>query len=115
MHRIVIAEVAGENCISMQAGQILFNMIEPILSTGETAELDFEGVNVCASPFLNAGVGRLLQVMSRSDLEARIEFVNVKTAIMDVIERVLSNSETYYADPTSRIAFNHIVADEEDE
>ena len=45
--------------MTLEDGEAVYRQIHDPLVHGETVELDFDGVNIFASPFFNAGIGRL--------------------------------------------------------
>ena len=59
MH-INVKELVGENAMTLGDGEAIYARIHDPLIQGETVELDFDGVQLFASPFFNAGIGRLL-------------------------------------------------------
>lgn len=51
----------GANCITLDDGQQVYNAIHPELTAGHPVELDFDRVEIFASPFFNAAIGQLLK------------------------------------------------------
>ncbi|MDS4020203.1 MAG: STAS-like domain-containing protein [Candidatus Competibacter sp.] len=91
-------------------GQVIYNQIHDPLRQGETVELDFEGVDVFASPFFNTSVGRLLEDMERDALNARLRFEHLSGFGERVLRRVIENAEEYYAaSPEHRRTMERIV------
>lgn len=108
--RINVRKWVGENAITPDDGQAIFNLIHGPLQKGETVELDFEGVDVFASPFFNASVGRLLEDLERDALNVRLRFEHLSTFGKRVLRRVIENAEEYYAaSPEHRRVVDRIV------
>ena len=58
----------GEDAITLDDGQSIYQQIKPELLAGHEVELDFDGVSVFAAPFFNAAIGQLLKDLRPEDL-----------------------------------------------
>ena len=104
---IVITEVVGSSpLVTLEKGQLLHDLILPLLLQGEEVHLDFAGIGVLSSPFLNMAIGRLLKDMPIDSLRDRLHFVNMSEENRSVLDKVLNNSNVYYNDPTTRLALD---------
>jgi hypothetical protein len=102
-------ELIGENCITLEDGQKIYELIHPELSAGHLVELDFAGVGVFASPFFNAAIGRLLKDIKSEDLNRLLSVINLVPAGMSVLKRVIENSKQYYSDENIRKALDEVL------
>ena len=59
----------GEDAITLDDGQSIYQQIKPELLAGHEVELDFDGVSVFAAPFFNAAIGQLLKDLRPEELE----------------------------------------------
>ena len=59
--RIFLKKEIGQNCASLDDGAKVLQLISPELFKGSTVEVDFKGVNLILTPFLNACFGKLLE------------------------------------------------------
>jgi hypothetical protein len=76
----------------------------------ETVELDFDGVEVVASPFFNAGIGRLLADLSPDLLNAHLRFAHLSVLADRILRRVIENARDYYAaGPDRRKEIDRVV------
>lgn len=55
-----ICKIVGQNCITLQDGQKVYDAIYPELKAGHPVELDFAEVEIFASPFFNFAIGHLM-------------------------------------------------------
>lgn len=111
MH-IKVKELVGENAMTLDDGAAIYTRIRDPLTQGETVELDFEDVQVFASPFFNAGVGRLVGELTADALNARLKFDHLSDFGARVLRRVIENAKDYYAAPADqRRAIDRIVHD----
>ena len=112
MH-INVKELVGENAMTLDDGDAIYARIYGPLTKGETVELDFDGVQVFASPFFNAGIGRLLGgELTMDALNARLKFDHLSDFGARVLRRVIDNAKEYYgASDPERQAIDRIVRD----
>lgn len=104
-----VVDAVGPHCLTMDDGQRVFQALQSKLSGGDSVVLDFSGVDVIASPFMNAAVGQLLQAMTTVELRKRITFEHLSEVGRDVLERVVHNSSEYYSNPDARRAVDTIL------
>jgi hypothetical protein len=109
---IKVKDLVGENAMTLDDGTAIYSRIHDPLAQGQTVELDFEGVEVFASPFFNAGVGHLLADLEPNALNERLKFEHLSDFGKRTLRRVIENAKEYYAaNPTQRAAIDRIVQD----
>ena len=86
----------------MDDGEIVYNLIHESLVHGDQVELDFDGVEIFASPFFNAGVGRLLVDLNPDALNKLLKFNHLSDFGSRVLRRVIDNAKDYYAFSTDQ-------------
>ncbi|MDN5752054.1 MAG: STAS-like domain-containing protein [Nitrosospira sp.] len=110
MQHISVKELVGENAITLDDGEAIFFRIHDPLIRGEMVELDFDGVEIFASPFFNAGIGRLLADVHPDNLNACLKFQHMPALGDRLLRRVIENAKEYYAaNQGQREAIDHIV------
>ena len=102
MITINIAAAYGPLCISTEDGELLRERIAAAFASGETVELDFQEIDVLASPFLNAGIGSLLRDFKPAELNKRLVLHNLSPEHDDLIRRVIANAREYFTNPKVR-------------
>jgi hypothetical protein len=107
--KCLVHEVVGEHAITMDDGQAIFDKIKPELAAGRPVELDFAGVSVSASPFLNAAVGQLLRDLAPDELNRLLKVINLAPPTLDTLRRVIENSKRYYSSPSYREAVDRVM------
>jgi hypothetical protein len=113
--KIDVKDLCGENCITMDDGLKLNQAINDGLGHKVAVDVDFEGVAVVATPFLNAAVGRLLNQWSADDLNRRLNFKHLSPATKDILTRVIDNAKAYYSNSGSAKKIDEILARYSDE
>lgn len=104
--------VGGDSGITLQDGQQLYDVIHPALRSGEAVRIDFSGVDIIASPFLNAAIGHLLEDISPDDLNRLLQIDGMPPAGMNTLRHVIANAKRYYSDPTIRQAVDRAIREE---
>ena len=104
--------MVGENCITLEDGQKIFDVIHPELLIGNVVELNFENVTVFASPFFNTAIGRLLKDIKPEDLNRLLKIINLVPAGLTVLKRVIENSKEYYSNAGARKALDEVLLEQ---
>ena len=107
--KVDVLKVIGENCITLEDGQKIFDMIHPELSAGKNVELDFENVKIFASPFFNSAIGRLLKDLKPDDLNRLLKITRLNPTGVSVLKRVIENAKEYYSNPNMRKAVDEVL------
>jgi STAS-like domain of unknown function (DUF4325) len=110
--RYSIRSINGDYCITPQCGQALYDIINPLLLSKTTIELDFTGVKAYACPFFNYAMGQLLKDTSRSELHRLVIFVNLSPLGTRILEMVLDTAQRYYSDNDYRQAVDAVLEEE---
>jgi hypothetical protein len=108
---INVAAAFGQHCITTDDGETLNKQISTALAAGQRVELDFAGVAVIASPFLNAMLGTLLREYTPDQLNGRLQFGHLSARNLDLVRRVIKNSREYFANPRVRETLDALAAD----
>jgi hypothetical protein len=96
---IKIKTQIGKNCITIGDGQKIYKALHKILTRNGTAILDFDGVEVFASPFFNAAIGQLLRDIEPETLNRHLKVESLSPVGTDTLHRVIENSKKYYGNP----------------
>ena len=107
---IRVLDMVGEFAITPGDGQQVYDRIRPELREGHAVLLDFTGVRVVASPFLNMAVGQLLEDEPYGDIPDRIEMTGLSPHDTNLFERVIANARDYYGNPVARRAIDRAIA-----
>lgn len=111
MH-IKVKELVGENAMTLTDGEVVYRQIHDPLTKGQAVELDFDGVQVFASPFFNAGVGQLLADLKPDVLNTCLKFEHLSDFGKRVLRRSIDNAKEYFAaTPEQRQAIDRAIVD----
>lgn len=97
MTKIKVLDIAGENCITMDDGQKVYDLIFSMLQTGNPVELDFSGCKIFVSLFFNYAIGRLLKNFCPDDLNRLLKFSNLPPVGSETLIESIANAKRYYS------------------
>ncbi len=115
MSTVKIRELVGENCITQEDGQKVYDLIHPEIQSGETVQLVFSSVGVFASPFFNAAIGQLLKDTKPETLNQLLKIDHLTDTGKVVLKRVIENAKQYYSDDVARKAIDDILTEQSEE
>lgn len=110
--KLNIYELFGENCMTQQAGQQLYEKIHPELQANQPVELDFAGVKRFLSVFFNFAIGQLLRDIKAEDFDRLLSVKNLTPIGQQTYDRVLENAKRYYSEPQYRQAVDEMVEEQ---
>jgi glutaredoxin-related protein len=113
--RYNVRDQIGINAITIDDGQIIYDIVYSALMNQEQIELDFEGVEIVASPFLNVAIGKLMRDFTPDQLNTYLKFKNVSSITLPILRRVIETSRKYYTEEKYRLAVNSVVEEEASE
>lgn len=98
--RIKVTDVVGSPlCVSSEDGGAVFEKLDAALKTDRPVELDFSGIEMVISAFLNAAIGRLVEHRTIAAIKERVTFTHIEADDLELIDRVLENAVRYYEAP----------------
>ncbi len=109
MGKYKIIELIGKNCITLEDGQKIYDLIYPELTAGHTVELDFTDVKIFISRFFNAAIGQLLKDITPDVLNKLLKFENLSPVGKAILKQVIENSKRYYYDENYRKAVDEVL------
>jgi hypothetical protein len=108
-HKVIVSELIGSYAITLEDGETIYSVIHPLLQSGNTIELDFQDVEIFASPFFNAAIGRLLAGFTADYLRAHLYPVNLLPVGEATLRRVIENAKEYYGSEAVQSAVEHLL------
>ena len=91
--RIFLEKTVGENCVSINYGEKVLQLIRPELTKGSTVEVDFKGVKLILTPFLNACFGKLLEQFGREVTMTHVSIRNISEELLKRINNFINRKE----------------------
>ena len=100
--RVLLEKTVGKNCSSIDDGEKVLNLIRPELTKGFTVELDFEGVKLVLTPFLNTCFGTLLEQFGREITMTHVSMRNITDELLQRINNLINRKEEEFAQSRDR-------------
>jgi hypothetical protein len=91
--RVFLEKTIGKNCSSVDDGEKVLNLLRPELTKGFSVELDFQGVELVLTPFLNTCFGTLLEQFGRELTMTHVSMKNISDEILPLINNFISCKE----------------------
>jgi hypothetical protein len=104
--------IVGNNGMTSQDGQKVYDAIYPELKAGHEIELDFAEVEIFASPFFNFAIGQLLKDIETDTLNQLLKVSHLNSVGKNILKRVIENSKQYYSSPRIRKAIEEVFTEQ---
>ncbi len=101
MKNIIIREIInGDIAVSTSDGDLIYNLLNDYLSANKKIKVDFEGISILTTAFLNAAIGQLYSNPFYSDvfLNNHLELINVEKEDRILFSEVVKRAKEYFRD-----------------
>lgn len=95
--KIDVSQIVGRTAVSREGGLKLKNTLDESFHHHPSIELDFEMVQVYASPFFNTAIAPYLGQMSLEELRGKISFSNLSPVGKSLLNQVIHNAIDFYS------------------
>ena len=96
--RLFVAEYVQKNqAISSEEAETVYNALHGILKNGQKVILDFSGISLLISSFLNSAVGRLYGEFKPDTIEKLVSYENLDAQDEYILEKVICRAKDYYS------------------
>ena len=83
--------------VSTDDGQMIHDKIAPLLREGKKVAISFANVETVISAFLNAAIGQLYGEFSEDRIRELLEVRDMTPQDIALLQRVIENAKTYFA------------------
>lgn len=94
----IYEEINNSLAVSSDDGDKLYQKIDSFIREGLVVELDFSGIDVMTSAFLNAAIGQLYNTYTSEQLNSQLKIVKVVNEDIPLIKKVIERAKEYFAD-----------------
>jgi len=98
MHLLVKDIINSELAVSADDGNKVFDNINSALKERSIVELDFKGVTIMITAFLNSAIGRLYETYQSDFLNDYLKLVNVAPEDRILFRKVVQRAQEYFLD-----------------
>ncbi len=95
--KIDVAKVVGKTAVSRDGGLKLKSILDVEIRNGTKVELDFQGVQIYASPFFNTAVAPFLGEMKFEKFRSLVSFENISPVGKRLLNQVVHNAIDFYS------------------
>jgi hypothetical protein len=92
--RIKLLDTIGPECVSLDQGRKLYDLLFKELKEKNTIEVDFQGIQTLYSPFLMGSLGKLLEHFDKEKLMQELVFCNTKSEHLKSVNEFIDRAET---------------------
>jgi len=85
-----------DTAVSTDDGDLVYQEIVAILKLGNPVELDFSGINIMTTAFLNAAIGQLYSAFTSEQLNSLLKLVNVAADDRILFKKVIERAKEYF-------------------
>lgn len=97
-----IKQILGsDSAITPTSGELIFNVLEKVIDQKGTVQLDFSGIEIITSAFLNSAVGRLYSKYSSEELNTVLYITNISNDDLQLLKKVIERAKDYFSDQRS--------------
>ena len=96
---VVSKLIEGSSAVSADDGQVIFDKIKDALHNNKLVELDFDGIEILTTAFLNAAIGQLYSKYTSDKLNQLLKLKNVSQEDLTLFQKVIRRAKEYYANP----------------
>lgn len=97
-HLIVKDIIQSELAITTDDGNLVYDSIHKALNQKNQVKLDFEGINIIITAFLNSAIGRLYEDYNSEFLNSHLILENVANEDKNLFRIVAQRAKEYFAD-----------------
>ncbi|WP_183147854.1 STAS-like domain-containing protein [Chryseobacterium nematophagum] len=98
MHLLVKDIIDSELAVSTDDGNKVFDNINSALKERSIVELDFKGVTIMITAFLNSAIGRLYETYQSEFLNDYLKLTNVAPEDRILFKKVVQRAQEYFLD-----------------
>lgn len=91
--RIQLLDTIGPECVSLDQGDKVYDLLLGQLKEKNTVEVDFQGVQTLFSPFLMGCLGKLLGHFEKEVLMQRLVFCNISPDHLKAVNEFIDRAE----------------------
>jgi hypothetical protein len=96
-HLLVRKIINSDVAVSTDDGDLVFAEIDKALTLDQAVELDFSGIQILITAFLNAAIGQLYSKYESQQLNAMLKLTHVANEDKILFKKVVERAKEYFA------------------
>ena len=106
-HVILLKEKVTDNiAVTPDEGQPILNEIIGYIKAGDSLEIDFSGLQICTTAFLNVLIGNLYKDYTSEQLKQIITFKGLDNPLKERIKKVTDRAKMFYK---NQVVYDNII------
>lgn len=97
MHILIRDIIDSEIAVSTEDGNKVFEQINLAFLKKENVDLDFQGINILITAFLNSAIGRLYENYNSDFLNKNLKLTNVALEDRVLFKKVVVRAQEYFS------------------
>lgn len=110
--RIKLCESIGENCQSVDEGKMVHGMILQEMREGRSVEIDFSGVKMILTPFLNMAFGKLFDFFDKNRIMSALQFRNISAEHLKKVNELIDYVDGLDSDKIARETLEELYGED---
>ena len=111
--RVKLTELIGEKCESIDDGEKLYQAIHKEIQAGSAVELDFTGVRSIITPFLNASIGKLLDLFEKETLMEKLILCHISEDHLRRVNEFIDGKQQMNSEKTTLDMMKEMFAEDD--
>lgn len=85
-------EIKKNDAISAEDGKLIFEKIKSFIDLQQKVTVDFEGIDLVLSTFLNPAIGQLYYLYEKNIIDTFFQYINLVDVDIQTLDRVIQNA-----------------------
>lgn len=85
-------EIKKNDAISADDGKLIFEKIKVLIDSQQSVTVDFEGIDLVLSTFLNPAIGQLYYLYEKNIVNTFFNYINLDDVDEQTLDRVIQNA-----------------------
>lgn len=85
-------EIKKNDAISADDGKLIFEKIKMLIDSQQSVTVDFEGIDLVLSTFLNPAIGQLYYLYEKNIVNTFFNYINLDDVDEQTLDRVIQNA-----------------------
>ncbi len=111
--RIVLFDLFGPSCVSLEDGFSLFEKIYPKFKENQSIELDFSNIKLLFSPFLMGCIGKLLNFYEKETIMSQLVLCNISQEHLKTVNEFIDRADRQTNEENDRETMESLFEEDE--
>ena len=93
--------LSSDSALTPSSGELIYKVLDSKIAEKKIIELDFAGIEIITSAFLNSAVGKLYSKYSSEQLNSLLFIKNISSDDLQLLKKVIERAKEYFTDKDS--------------